>query len=93
MLQDPVDNTFKLYHKCCQSTIGTANQMDIYVDVITERNKNPGPVYFEFPIPANITDNVFSICSFEVLNIGANLPCVGNKTVQASANLTTYVHL
>lgn len=85
----PVAYTFNMYHGCSSNCLVATNWIDIYVDVTTESGTNPGEVVFELPIPSNISNHFFKICSVEAINIGKNIPCVNNALMTAQSTLFT----
>ncbi|KAJ8301472.1 hypothetical protein KUTeg_020459 [Tegillarca granosa] len=84
-----VNYTFHLYHKCQKNCVTVGSIFEFFVDVSTERDTNPGPAVFEFPVPANLNDTNFSVCNYEIINIGKNVICVNSAAAIADSNLTT----
>ncbi|XP_033745540.1 uncharacterized protein LOC117331055 [Pecten maximus] len=85
----PVAYSFNMYHTCTSNCLVATNWIDIYLDVTTESGTNPGLVTFELPIPSNISNNFFKVCSFEAINIGKNIPCVNNALMAVQTTLVT----
>ena len=63
--------------------------MEFFLNITTERKKNPGRVNVELAVPTNDSESFFVICGYEILHLGSNLKCVTNDLIAQATNVTT----
>lgn len=85
----PVNYVFDFYHNCTGNCLTRGSVFEFFLDITTERNKNPGRVNVELAVPTNESESFFVICGYEVVKIGSNLKCISNKTITEATNVTT----
>lgn len=89
-IQTNTNHTFDLTSDCgSDQIIPEGTTFDLILTVTTQRGSNPESLQLEFPIPANLTDEMFVVCGIEVVKLGKNLICFSPTQAIASANYTT----
>nr|XP_022298967.1 uncharacterized protein LOC111107860 [Crassostrea virginica] len=85
----PVDYVFDFYHNCTKTCLTRGSVLEFFLNITTERNKNPGRVNVELAVPTNDSESFFVICGYEILHLGSNLKCVTNDLIAQATNVTT----
>ncbi|XP_061187424.1 uncharacterized protein LOC133195556 isoform X1 [Saccostrea echinata] len=84
----PVDFSFNFFHNCTKNCLTRGSVFEFFLDISTERNKNPGQVNVELAVPTNDSESFFVICGYDIQKIGSNLKCINNATIMEATNTT-----